>query len=81
MPYTSTTYTAAHGNVGSFNPLSKARDQTRILVGTSRIFNPLSHDRNSHKCSLKIYIFSVPSTLLHLRKSPNSLVFRVSWVA
>ena len=29
------------------NPLSKARDQTRILMDTSWILNPLSHNRNS----------------------------------
>ena len=28
------------------NPLSEARDQTRILVDTSWIFNPLSHNMN-----------------------------------
>ena len=32
------------------NPLSKARDQTCILMDTSQIFNPLSHNGNSHKC-------------------------------
>ena len=34
-----------HGKI--LNPLSKARDQTRILTDTSRVHNPLSHDRNS----------------------------------
>ena len=29
------------------NPLSKASDQTLILMGTSWILNPLSHNRNS----------------------------------
>ena len=29
------------------NPLSKARDGARILMDTSRILNPLSHNRNS----------------------------------
>ena len=29
------------------NPLSQARDRTHILVDTSRILNPLSHNRNS----------------------------------
>ena len=29
------------------NPLSEARDRTHILVGTSRVFNPLIHSRNS----------------------------------
>ena len=31
----SATHTTAHGNTGSFNPLSKARDQICILVYTS----------------------------------------------
>ena len=30
-------YTTAHGNTGSFNPLSKTRDRTRNLVAPSRI--------------------------------------------
>ena len=29
------------------NPLCKARDQTHILMDTSRVHNPLSHNRNS----------------------------------
>ena len=29
------------------NPLSKARDQTCILMDTSRVLNPLSHNRNA----------------------------------
>ena len=29
------------------NPLSKARDRTLILMDTSWVFIPLSHDRNS----------------------------------
>ena len=47
------TYTAAHGNAGSFNPL--ARDQTRILMDTSQIFKPLSHNGNS----VKSFIFTI----------------------
>ena len=31
----------------SFNPLSEARDQIRILMDTSWVHNPLSHKRNS----------------------------------
>ena len=30
------------------NPLGKARDQTHILMDTSRVLNPLSHNRNSY---------------------------------
>ena len=33
----SETYTSAHGNAGSFNPLSEARDQTHVLMDTSQI--------------------------------------------
>ena len=29
------------------NPLSQARDRTNILLDTSRVCNPLSHNRNS----------------------------------
>ena len=36
------------------NPLSKARDQTHILMDSSRVHNPLSHSGNSrvhvHDC-------------------------------
>ena len=31
------TYTTALGNVGSFNPLSKARDRMCVLIDTSQI--------------------------------------------
>ena len=37
-------YTTAQSNASSFNPLSKARDQTRVLVNTSQDFNLLSYD-------------------------------------
>ena len=33
---TSMTYTTAHGNIRSFNPLNNARDRTRILMDTSQ---------------------------------------------
>ena len=33
----SATYTTAHGNAGSFNPLSKGRDRIRNLMVPSRI--------------------------------------------
>ena len=29
------------------NPLGKARDQTRVLMDTIWVLNPLSHERNS----------------------------------
>ena len=31
----------------TLNPLSKARDRTRVLMDTSRVLNPLSHKRSS----------------------------------
>ena len=43
----SLTYTAACSNARSFNPLSEARDRTRILMDTSRILNLLTHNGNS----------------------------------
>ena len=43
----SATYMAACGNTRSFNPLSKARDWTPILMDTSLVLNPLSHNGNS----------------------------------
>ena len=39
--------TTAWGNTGSFNPMSKARDQTCILMDTNQILNPVSHNKNS----------------------------------
>ena len=38
------------------NPLSKTRDGTHILTDTSRVHNPLSHNKNSH-FSLKTFLF------------------------
>ena len=43
----SVAYATAQGNTGSFNPLSKARNQTHILEDTSCFFFPLSHNRNT----------------------------------
>ena len=42
----SAAYTTAQGNARSFNPLSKARDRTRILMDTSQVHNLLSHNGN-----------------------------------
>ena len=48
------------------NPLSKARDQTRILMDTSWVLNPLSYNRNS-LCWLFIWKTSLPEVFcLHL---------------
>ena len=43
----SVTYTRSLQQCWMLNPLSKARDGTHILMDTSQILNPLSHDRNS----------------------------------
>ena len=37
----------SHSNTGSFNALTKARDWTHILMHTSQILNPPSHNGNS----------------------------------
>ena len=47
MHATSTTYTEAWGDAGSFNPLSRARDQTSLSMDTCQVLNPLSHNGNS----------------------------------
>ena len=39
---------------GIHNPLSEARDLTHILMDTSRVLNPLSHNGNSFKYFLII---------------------------
>ena len=50
VPAASATYTTAQGNVREIlNPLSKARDQTHILMDTSRVLNSLNHSGNSPK--------------------------------
>ena len=54
IPAISATYTIAHGNVGSFNTLSKARDRTRILTNTSRI--PFCWDITGISISLFIMV-------------------------
>ena len=58
----SATYTTAHGNTESFNPLSKARDQTCILMDTSGILKRLSHKGNSYSL-LSPYHFSLSNRL------------------
>ena len=40
-------YCSSLSSTGSFNALSKARDETCILMDTSRFYNPLSHSGNS----------------------------------
>ena len=61
------------------NPLSEARDQTGILMDTSRVCNLLSHNRNSlHFCSwrwMKIWhISEVWVSRLHF---PPSIFFKM----
>ena len=43
----SATYTTAHGKHRILNPQSEARNRTCILMDTSRIINPLSHNEDS----------------------------------
>ena len=45
----------AHSGTGSFNPLNEARDQTHILLDTSWVLNPLSHNGNSSPCLLSTF--------------------------
>ena len=67
----------SHSNKGSelhhssrplqiLNPLSKARDRTHILLNTSQVHNPLSHNRNSikyHFYSTTIILFNHGKTV------------------
>ena len=54
----SVTYTIPHGKGLILNPLSKARDQTHILMYTSRVHNLLSHSKNSYTYTyLRLYFF------------------------
>ena len=48
--------TEAHSNSGSFNPLSKARNQTHIFTDTSETLNALSHNGNSKETKFKACI-------------------------
>ena len=53
----SATYTTAHVNARSFNPLREARDGT--CMDTSRVLNVLNHNRNSLFCFLqRILLFT-----------------------
>ena len=48
------------------NPLSKARDRTCILMDTSRMLNPLSHNRNARPTHFESYLFRLNvSSLIH----------------
>ena len=39
------------------NPLSEARDRTRVLMDTSQVYYPLSHNKNSQSCIFLIELF------------------------
>ena len=47
IPAVSATYTTAHSNAGSFNPLSEARDPTYVFMDPSQVHQLLSHEGNS----------------------------------
>ena len=70
----SVTYTATHSNARFFNSLSEVRDRTRILMDTSWVLNPLSHNGNSCFLFLNLWLcdsFQASISLPHLfhRKS------------
>ena len=49
----------SHRNARSFNPLSKARNQTRILMDSSQVLNTLSYNGNSR--ILRFYVIMAKS--------------------
>ena len=61
------------------NPLSEARDQTSVLIDTSQVLDPLSHDGNSsnHFLEEKSGI-KVSAGLIFLRVLPPQLAFLLS---
>ena len=62
------------------NPLSKARDQTHILMDTSQILNLLSHNGNSRGCVFSMKLLTLPCNIVYtavslLRLSRTYAVF------
>ena len=57
---TSMTYAALHGHAWILNPLSKAGDQTHIIMDTGWVLNPLNHSKNS----TQRYLLAVPTSPL-----------------
>ena len=53
------------------NPLSEARDRTLILMDTSQILNPLSHNRNSQ---IGLFLDSVYDNSHGMRTHRNDLI-------
>ena len=45
------------GQCRILNPLSEARDQTCLLMGTSRVLNPLSHNGNSYMTFYLLFVY------------------------
>ena len=82
----SSTYTTAHGNARSFNPLSKIRDQTRILMDTSWTPNPLrmgirtqngnSNNGNSNTKILSIFPYFQNLPLPNISSNTNNVPFQ-----
>ena len=55
------------------NPLREARDRTRILMNTSWVLNPLSHNRNPSEC---FFFAFPPSSMGHaflILQVPNQM--------
>ena len=66
------------------NPLSKARESTRILMDTSKVCNPLSHNGNSllfhFKCHISSFSFRNPPHLSYFSENYPLLTFLVTIV-
>ena len=60
-----------HRSSWILNSVSKASDQTRILVNTSQVLNPLSHNGNSKRLFFKfLYFLSKGNTVNSVSENP-----------
>ena len=57
------------------NPLSRVRDQTHILINTSRVCNPMSHNRNSWKPVFWIHFSFYTAVLMTLNQQGKQQIF------